>query len=386
MSDIDILSDGNNLLKAFNKTKKPSLWKRSVKEYRINLLSNLAKTQQELQFGEYKQRPYNEFSLSDRGKTRWIKACHIFDRVVLSSLCENILIPRMNKYLIYDNGASVKNKGISFTRKRLEMHLHKYFREHGSNQGYILLVDFSKYFDNIVHEILFRLVYNRESLDDKVTKLLEEIVDGFKVDVSFLGEEDFDEVSFMYNSLECPKCTEGKRFLHKSLGIGSPISQVFGIFHPTPMDNLCKIVLRLAFMARYMDDSYVIHESKEYLTHVLSLLLEICDALGIFVNTKKTRIIRLDKWFVFLKIHYRLTSTGRVIRRLEKESFRREKRRLRALVERVNDRDDDFSTQDAVNGYKSWRNNTKGYHNHFQRRKMDKRVSRLLEVNIKCLE
>ena len=60
----------------------------------------------------------------------------------------------MRKYLIYDNSASIKGKGIDFARKRLLVHLRKYYHQHGSNDGYILLIDFSKYYDNIQHEKL----------------------------------------------------------------------------------------------------------------------------------------------------------------------------------------------------------------------------------------
>lgn len=42
-------------------------------------------------------------------------------------------------------------KDISFTRKRFEQHLHEYYRKYGTNNGYILLIDFSKYYDNIRH-------------------------------------------------------------------------------------------------------------------------------------------------------------------------------------------------------------------------------------------
>ena len=60
--------------------------------------------------------------------------------------------------MIYDNGASLKNKGIDFSRERFEKHLHMYYREHGSNDGYVLLMDYSKFYDNIPHETAYNAV------------------------------------------------------------------------------------------------------------------------------------------------------------------------------------------------------------------------------------
>ena len=141
-SSLNMLCDANLYLDAFNKCKKGSIWKNSVQRYEMNLLKNIDNQITAIENGTYEQLPFNEFTLNERGKTREIKAIHIEDRVVLRNLCDNILTPCITKYLTYDNGASVKGKGIHFTRSRFETHLHKYYRKHGSNEGYILLMDF----------------------------------------------------------------------------------------------------------------------------------------------------------------------------------------------------------------------------------------------------
>lgn len=87
------------------------------------------------------------------GKTRHIKSLHISDRVLQRALCDYILAPATERYLIYDNAASVKGKGIEFSRKRLQAHLERYYRQYG-REGYVLQIDFSKYFDNIRHDVV----------------------------------------------------------------------------------------------------------------------------------------------------------------------------------------------------------------------------------------
>ena len=71
-----------------------------------------------------------------------------------------VLLPAVKRKIIYDNGASIKGRGISHSRKQFEVHLHKYYAEHGNN-GYILFGDFTKFYDNIIHEIAKRELLRR---------------------------------------------------------------------------------------------------------------------------------------------------------------------------------------------------------------------------------
>lgn len=64
--------------------------------------------------------------------------------------------------------------------------------------------------------------------------------------------------------------------MHKSLGIGSQISQISGIYYPSKMDNYCKIVKGIKFYGRYMDDTYIIGNSKEELKSLLDDIDKIC--------------------------------------------------------------------------------------------------------------
>lgn len=135
-------------------------------------------------------------------KTRHIKSMHISDRVVQRSVCDNVLVPELSKYLTYDNGASMEGKGIHFARKRLSTHLHKFYRKHKSNAGYVLLIDFSKFFDNIVHDGLIKEM--RKKIGDKETmSFVEKLIDTFRVDVSYMTDEEYANcMKTLYNALE----------------------------------------------------------------------------------------------------------------------------------------------------------------------------------------
>lgn len=378
-SSLNMLCDANLYLDAFNKCKKGSIWKESVQRYEMNLLKNIDHQITAIQNGTYEQLPFNEFPLNERGKTREIKAIHIEDRVVLRNLCDNILTPSIKKYLIYDNGASVKGKGIHFTRKRFETHLHKYYREHDSNEGYILLMDFTKFFDNIQHNKLVS-EYEQRINDEDLIGFLRKVIDAFKIDVSYMSEDEYKYcLNSVYNALEYAKIDKslltGEKYMKKSIGIGSQISQISGLLFPTRIDSYCKIVKSLHYYGRYMDDTYIIHESKEYLKELLHEINKICDGYGIFINHKKTQIVKLTKTFTFLKTRYNLTDTGKVIKRINKDSITRERRKLKKFRKMLNE--GKITYPEIEEAYHSWRGNLRYYSAYNVMKNMDKLFNEL---------
>lgn len=374
MKDMESVYDANALLDAFRQAKKGTAWKESVQRYEMNLLRNINHTQKELANGTYEQKDFYEFSLSERGKTRHIKSMHISDRVVQRSVCDNVLIPELQRYLIYDNGASMEGKGIHFARKRLSTHLHRYYRKHKSNEGYILLIDFSKFFDNINHEPLIEAMRNKIG-DTETMSFVEKLIDTFKIDVSYMTDEEYKEsLNTLYNALEYAKIDEeeltGQKFMKKSVGIGSQISQISGVFYPTRIDNYCKIVKGMKYYGRYMDDIYIIHEDKEYLKQLLKEIEQICDELELFINAKKTQIIKLSKGFTFLKIKYSLTDTGKVVQRVSRDSVTRMRRKLKKL--RIKLDQGEIGFEDVRCAYNSWRGSVAHYDSYTTLKNMDK--------------
>lgn len=379
MKDMESIYDANALLNAFRESKKGTSWKESVQRYEMNLLRNINQTQKEIVNGTYEQKDFYEFPLNERGKTRHIKSMHISDRVVQRSVCDNLLIPELERYLIYDNGASMKGRGIHFARKRLTTHLHKYFRKNGSNEGYILLIDFTKFFDNICHEPLVKEM--RAKLGDgEAMKFVEKLIDTFKIDVSYMTDEEYAEcLNTIYNALEYAEIDKakltGEKYMKKSVGIGSQISQISGVFYPTRIDTYCKVVKSLKYYGRYMDDIYIIHKDKEYLKELLTQIQGMCDELGLFINPKKTQIIKLSKGFTFLKIKYILTDTGKVVERISRDGITRMRRKLKKLCKKLDAGEVTF--EDVRCAYASWRGDKKHYDSYTTLKNMDKLFNEL---------
>ena len=351
MNNLDAISDPNNLLDAFRKASSGSIWKSSVQKYEINLLKNIRQTQLDLQNGNYRQGEFLEFELNERGHNRHIKALGIADRVVQRALCDEVLMPQLSKYLIYDNGASQKGKGVDFCRRRLETHLHKYYRKYGSD-GYFLHIDFRKFFDNIRHDKLLE-AFNDKLDDNSVMPVLENMVQSFKIDISYSDKDLTDQV---FNSMEYAKIPAekktGERYMAKSMGIGSQVSQAAGVFFPTKIDTYCKVVRGCKFYGRYMDDIYIIHHDKEFLRSVLDGVREQSAEVGLFINEKKTQIFKLRHGFSFLKVKYNLTETGKIIKRPARDNITRQRRKMKKFRKLVDE--GAMSIEDARNEVKSW--------------------------------
>lgn len=252
------------------------------------------------------------------------------------ALCDEILTPAVKKYLIYDNGASQVGKGIDFQRRRLVTHLRKYYQKHKSNDGYILLIDFSKYYDNIRHDVLMQQ-FEKYIHDEHALEFLRKVIDRSKVDVSYMTDEEYAGcMDTVFNSLEYygidKSLRTGEKFMYKHLNIGDQVAQVAGIIYPIPIDNYVKIVKGVKFYGRYMDDSYAIHESKEFLEELLKDIIRIAGELGITVNTRKTRICKLSELWRFLQVQYSLTDTGRVIQKINPKRLTCMRRKMKKVV------------------------------------------------------
>lgn len=359
--------DMNVLYDAYIKSKKGSDWKASVQRFEMNFLNELSKIHRELKNEDFRFKPHSKFVLKERGKTRVITGEQMHDRVAKSALAEEAMLPAIRKYLAYDNGASLKGKGITFSRNRLETHLRKYYSTHGTNEGYVLLMDFSKYFDNLQHDY-FKSIFDG-LISDNAMWFLDELLKRSEVDVSYMSDEEYKSCMHeVFNSLAYQNVSgdllTGERFMQKHMNIGDTIAQIAGVSYPTRFDNYVKIVKGIKFFGRYMDDSYVIHGSKEYLIELLDELVGVATSIGLTINLKKTQIVKLSSLWRYLQIQYSLTDTGRVVKKIHPKRLTGMRRKLKKLVHAM-------GTVEFENYYRSWFKNHYKHMSKAQRENMD---------------
>lgn len=350
------ITDMNVLYDAFLSSMKGSAWKEEPQKFEIDFLSEITKLKQELETREYKTLPGSEFTLNERGKVRHIHGGRMRDRVVRHALCDAVLDEALKPYLVHNNSASQKGKGVDFARRMFERDLHNYWLKHRNNDGYVGFVDFSKFYDNIRHDKVKEMVSPR--VDEFSGWLFGQIVDTFRIDVSYMDDKEyaecmgqrFDSVKYYENISE--ELRTGQKFMAKSVDIGDQVSQDIGIFYPVQIDNYAKIVRGVKMYGRYMDDIYIIGETKEYVASVIRGIAEQAHSLGIFINERKTRIVKLSQTFKYLQVKYSLLESGKVVKRISPKSVTRERRKLKAYKRLFDKGKIEYGAIEQA--YKSW--------------------------------
>ena len=336
MNYYEKLLDLNVLYDSFQKYKVGVDWKCSVQRYEANLLANLYSLRKRLANGTYKPGKCVKFTVHERGKTRNVESAPIEDKVLQRAICDYVLEPILYPVLIYNNGASIKGKGVEFTRKELTKDLIEYYREHGDD-GYILVGDFKNFFGSILHDRLIDSL-ERYVKDEEIMNLLKLIIHS-------------------YNDTGI------------GVGIGSQASQLFGVYYPTPVDRYCTIVKGCKYYARHMDDFYVILQDKAFLKELLNGIRDVAAGLGLALNEKKTQICRINKGFVFLKQFIFLTNTGKIVRRPYKGNIIRERRKLKFFKKKLDNKEMELIT--IIKQYKSWRGAIRKYVKAYTIKNMD---------------
>lgn len=226
--------------------------------------------------------------------------------------------------------------GYDFAVSRVTHFLAEHYRKHG-REGYVLVFDFSKYFDTAQHEPVFR-EFERSGIDDRLVALSKYFI------------QNFGDVG---------------------LGLGSQVSQIAALALPNRIDHYIKDVLGMKYYARYMDDGCIISESKEKLEICLRELRRLCAEHGIRLNPKKTQIIKLTRGFTFVKVRFRYGANGKVVRRATYKGIRHMRKKLRIFRRWVDS--GRMTAADVETSLVSWRGHMKRFHSYH----MEQSVERL---------
>ena len=318
------------LLECAYECTRQSRWKETTQRFLANALVNVAMLRDDVLEGRYSVQPTVDFLLNERGHIRKIEAPVIRDRIIQKTLMKHVLTPSLRPYVIYDNYASLKERGTEFARKRFEVMLRRYIAKNGTD-GYILLGDIKKYFESVVHEILKQLIAPK------------------------IAGEPEDVIALIHYVIDTSSHSD------KGLNLGSECPQIFAVYYLNLLDVFIKVVKGIKYYGRYMDDFFVIGKSKAELASILTDIEGKLAELGLLINAKKTHIVKLSHGFTFLQVKYNVLPTGRILKRPSHGKIFRERRRLRAFRRQM---EDGIMTEGEVyNCYQSWRGTVVKDHN-----------------------
>ena len=363
MTDFEKVKDFNSLYAAYRRSRQGKRGKATVAKFETNLLENLDLLSQQLKAGTYRPQPCNQFYVHEP-KKRLVKANAFRDKVVQHSLSGEVLEPILTRSFILDNYAVQVGKGTHYGLDRLRGFIRSYFfankavndknrRENGLPplpthlgnyaDGWVLKADIRKYFYTITHEQLKALM-RRHFDDEGVLWLIDLIIDSTGDPVG--------------------------------IPIGFLCSQWFALAYLNDFDHFVKEVLKIKYYGRYMDDFFLIHESKDYLKHCRREIERYIEGLGLGLNDK-TNIFPLRHGIDFCGFHTYITDTGKVIRKVRKASKEKAKRKLRAQKKRLDK--GEITIKDVKSSYQSWRNHAMHGNSYHLTKKTDRQFNKLFK-------
>ena len=318
MTDFEKVIDFKNMYKAYRKSKSGKGFKTSSARFNVMALDGINTLIEQLKNKTYKVSKYNEFTVYEP-KERVIQTTSFKDKVVQHSLCDNVILPKLQSIFIKDNCAGQKGKGALFGLDRLSEQMSLFYKRYGFN-GYILKCDITKFFYNISHVPLKEMISYYFSYDKDVVWLCNLFVDS----------------------------TEGK-----GIPLGNQINQGFALLYLDGMDKLIKYELGIEYYGRYMDDFYFFHKDKSYLMYCLKVITEYLSTLGLTLNGK-TQIFPFKQGVNYLGFHTYVSENGKVIRKLKNQNKRNAQRKFVKMARLVGQ--GTLEKEKFKSSYQSWKN------------------------------
>lgn len=309
--------DFGNLYRAYKDSKKGKGFTKSRIKFEISALDGIHQIKRLLETKNFEIGKYNKFKVYEP-KERIIEAGTFKDKIVQHSLCDNVLLPTLKKEFILTNYAGQKGKGtlygLDFLKAQMYLAYHKY-----GHDCWIVKGDISKFFYSINHDTLKDIV-EYFIKDKNVCWLCEKFIDS----------------------------TEGL-----GVPLGNQISQVFALMYLSGLDHFITGELGVKYYGRYMDDFYLIVESKEYAKECLENIKLFTETLKLQLNGK-TQIIPFKNGIKFCGFHIYVTKDGKIIRKLTNKNKRAKKKKYRKMAKLV--RENKLSKEKFMRSYESWKN------------------------------
>lgn len=123
----------------------------------------------------------------------------------------------------------------------------------------------------------------------------------------------------------------------QGLPLGVEPSQVEMIAFPSSLDNFIKCQLSLKGCGHYMDDYYILIPPNRDEKEIMRLIVKKAESLKLTVSKSKSRILPLTKPFRYCKAKYTLTGSGKVVVAANRETMKRDRRKIKAFYQKIRD-------------------------------------------------
>ncbi|TSC91568.1 MAG: RNA-directed DNA polymerase [Parcubacteria group bacterium Licking1014_17] len=231
----DIISI-ENILEAWKEFLRGKRHRRDVQEFQFNLMDNILELHRDLVNHTYKHGNYEAFNICDP-KPRNIHKASVRDRLLHHAIYK-ILYPFFDRIFISDSFSCRLNKGAHKALNRFRYFARKVSRNN-TRTCWILKCDIRKFFANINHAILLKIISGYIS-DENVIWLLKEVVGSFNSGRLDIG-----------------------------LPLGNLTSQLFVNIYMNKFDQFIKHKLKIRHYIRYCDDFVILSEDRLWLEQIV---------------------------------------------------------------------------------------------------------------------
>jgi retron-type reverse transcriptase len=243
----------SNLVKSQYKAQKGKGIRKEITRFNDNICENLAQIYEVLASETYIPGAYRTKIIHEPKERVIMIAPFSPDRIIHHCII-NVLGEFWSKLFITQTYACIKGRG---THKCME-DIHEALLTDKKGTKYCLKIDIKKFYDNVDHSVLKRIIRYRIA-DEQMLRLLEKIID-----------------------------SNGK---DKGLPIGNYTSQYFANLYLTYFDHWIKEYLMIKYYYRYMDDIVILNQSKEFLHKLLG-------KMGLYLGTELKLEIK-HNWQIF---------------------------------------------------------------------------------------
>jgi len=274
--------------------------KKDVAEFSLNLSQNIFKLHEELRTKMYRHGAYEAFSISDP-KPRSIHKATVRDRLLHHAIYR-ILYPFFDRTFINDSYSCRIEKGTHKAINRFR-DFHRKVSKNNTKTCWVLKCDIRKFFANIDHNILKRIL-SKATFDTDILWLLSQVIDSFSARQGLAGV---------------------------GLPLGNLTSQLLVNIYMNEFDQFVKRELKVKYYIRYADDFVILSQDKGYLKNILEKMKEFLENKlklnmhpdKVFIKTIVSGVDFLG-WVHFPKHRVLRTSTKRRMLKALRDNFKKE--------------------------------------------------------------
>ncbi len=313
----DAIVDKENLYSAYNKTLKgKEKYTTEAMLFAQDEVYNLKKLRESLINQTYEFDDYIRFFVFEP-KERLIDAPHFKDKVVQLAM-NNILKDIYNLSFIYDSYSCIDEKGTHACANRIQEFMQRGKWEYGEST-YIIKGDVKKFFYSINRNILKKLLSKK-----------------IKCPLTF--------------DLYCKIIDSADKISPLGLPLGNTLSQLSANIYLNELDQYCKRKLSIKYYVRYMDDFFIICESKDKAKQLLSFIDKFVEEkLQLELNKNKTQIFPINQGVN--AIGFKIYTTHMLLRNNCKQKIKRKVKAMPYLI-----MDNKVTIRKAEQMLNSWKN------------------------------